>query len=84
MRYLAGSALAPDGRYDTATVTIREWLGKLRRQRDAGAMRRAEAQAVETPEERAVSSGDLAGNVADEQAARIAGQTPSEADRLGG
>jgi hypothetical protein len=46
-------------------------------------MGRAEAMANETHEERAVASADIAGVAADELAARIAGQTPSEADRLG-
>jgi hypothetical protein len=66
-----------------ATVSIREWLAKFRQQRDAAAMGQAKAMANETHEERAVASGDIAGVAADEQAARIAGQTPSEADRLG-
>ena len=46
-------------------------------------MGRAEETANETDAERASASGDRAGVAADEQAARIAGQTPSEANRLG-
>jgi len=46
-------------------------------------MGRAEETANETDAERASASGDRLGVAADEQAARIAGQTPSEANRLG-
>jgi hypothetical protein len=62
---------------------VREWFAKFRQQRDAAATARAEVMANETPEERAVTSGDIAGMAVDERAARIAGQTPSEADRVG-
>jgi hypothetical protein len=64
-------------------MSIRGWLAKFRLRRDAAAMEQMEAMATETREERAVASGDIAGVAADEQAARIAGQTPSGADRLG-
>jgi hypothetical protein len=64
-------------------MSIREWFATFRQRRDAAAVARAEVMANETPEERAVSSGDIAGMAADERAARIAGQTPSEADRVG-
>ncbi len=47
-------------------------------------MERAEAMAVETPEERAISSGDIEGMVADEEAARLAGEASTrDTDRLG-
>ena len=66
-----------------ALVSIREWIASFRRRRDAAAMQRAEERDTETPEERAVTSGNIDGLAADEQAARIAGQTPADADRLG-
>ena len=66
-----------------ATVSRWAWLAKLRKRTNSAAMGRAEATANETDAERASASGDRAGVAADEQAARIAGQTPSEADRLG-
>ena len=68
---------------DIATVRIREWLAKFHQRRNAAAIERADGAASETHDERAVASGDIAGAAADQQAARIAGQTPSEAERLG-
>jgi hypothetical protein len=66
-----------------ATVSRWDWLAKLRKRRNAAAIGRAEAIANETDAERATASIDITGVAADEQAARMAGQTPSEADRLG-
>ena len=68
---------------DIATMKIGEWLAKFRQRRDAAAIGRAEATAKQTDAERATASVDRAGVAADGQAARIAGQTPSEAERLG-
>ena len=45
-------------------------------------MERAAAVAGRRRAERAASLGDLHGVAADQQAARIAGQTPAEAERL--
>ena len=67
----------------SATAKIRDWLVKFRQQRDVAAESQAEAMVSETQEERAASFDDLAAVAADQQAARIAGQTPPEADRLG-
>jgi hypothetical protein len=67
----------------SATAKIRDWFVKFRQQRDVAAEGQAEAMISETQEERAASSDDLAAVAADQQAARIAGQTPTEADRLG-
>jgi hypothetical protein len=64
-------------------MTLREWVAKLGRRGDAAAVERAEAMANETPEERAVTSGDPLAAAADEQAIRISGQTPAEANRVG-
>ena len=66
-----------------ATVSRWAWLAKLRKRTSSAAMAQAEATAKETDAERASASTDRAGVAADGQAARIAGQTPSEADRLG-
>jgi hypothetical protein len=66
-----------------ATVGRWDWLAKLLKRGNAAAVGRAEATTYETDAERAVASMDKAGVAADQQAARIAGQTPSEADRLG-
>jgi hypothetical protein len=65
-------------------VGLRDLLRGWRRREDAAALERAEAMAVETPEERAESSGDIEGMVADEEAARAAGEPSIEdAERLG-
>jgi hypothetical protein len=62
----------------------REWLTRFRRSRDAAAVKKAEALQVETPEERAASSGDVPGRAADERTARLAGEASIEdAERLG-
>jgi hypothetical protein len=63
---------------------IRAWLKGLRKREDAAAIERAEAMAVETPEEREESSGDIEGMVADQGAARLAGEASTrDTDRLG-
>jgi hypothetical protein len=64
-------------------MTIREWIAKFGRRGDAAAVERAKAMTNETPEEQAVTSGDPIAAAADEQAARISGQTPAEANRIG-
>ena len=64
-------------------MNIKELLARFRKSRDAAAMHRAEAEAVETPEERRYTSGDLEGLQADERAAELTGDTPSESERLG-
>jgi hypothetical protein len=74
---------AVPGGASMATVTIREWVAKFRQRGDAAAVERAKATANETPEEQAVTSGDPTAAAADEQAARISGQTPAEANRGG-
>jgi hypothetical protein len=68
---------------DRSALGIREWLGAWRRRRDAAATERAAAVAGGSRAERVASPGDLTGVAADQQAARIAGQTPAEAERLG-
>jgi hypothetical protein len=63
---------------------IRYWWAKLRKREDDAALERAEKMAVETPEERAISSGDIEGMGADERTARLAGEaTIDDAERLG-
>jgi len=64
-------------------MSIWSWLTRLRKARDAAALRRAEAEAVETPEEREISSGDIEAIQADERVAELTGDTPSESERLG-
>ncbi len=64
-------------------MSILEWFKKFRQKQDATAMTRADAIAIQTPDERKISSGDIEAAAADARAARVAGLTPSEADRLG-
>lgn len=64
-------------------MNILEWIRKLRQKQDSAAVSRAESMATETPEEQRITSGDIEAEAADVRAARVAGQTPSEADRLG-
>jgi hypothetical protein len=56
---------------------------RFRRARDAAALKRAETAAVETPREREVSSGDIEAIQADEQIAKLTGDTRSETEKLG-
>ncbi len=63
---------------------IRSWWASLRRHEDEAALNRAEKMALETPEERHVSSGDIEGMAVDERTARLAGEaTIEDAERLG-
>jgi len=63
---------------------LRSWWAKLRKREDDAAIERAEEMAKETPEERAISSGDIEGMAADERVARLAGEaTIEDAERLG-
>lgn len=61
---------------------LRTWLQGLRKHRDEAALERAEAEQLETPEERRISEGDIEGIQADEQAALGWGETPEGANRL--
>jgi hypothetical protein len=63
---------------------VRSWWKRLRKHEDEEALRRAEARGVETPQERAASSGDIEGMVADKQAARATHEaTMDDVNRLG-
>ncbi len=64
-------------------MSIWTWFSRFRKARDAAALRRAEAQAVETPQEREISSGDIEAIQADERVAELTGETPTETERLG-
>jgi hypothetical protein len=65
-------------------MAIRAWLKGLRKREDAAAMERAKVRDIETPEERAMSSGDIEGIVADEEAARLTGEASTrDTNRLG-
>jgi predicted transcriptional regulator len=64
-------------------VGIRAWFDRLRRREDAGALERAEELAEEPAEERARHSTDVEGLAADERAGRLAGETPTDVERLG-
>jgi hypothetical protein len=65
-------------------MRVREWLARFRRSRDAAALKEAESRKVETPEERAASSGDIAGKAADDRTARLVGEASiEETERLG-
>jgi hypothetical protein len=64
-------------------MSIWNWFMRLRKARDDAAMRRAEAEAVETPEERTVTSGDIDAIRADERAAELTRDTPAESEHLG-
>jgi hypothetical protein len=65
-------------------MNIRSWFEKRRQRADADALKRAEEEAVESPEERAHSAGDRWGEAADGRGARRIGETPKDVDRLGG
>lgn len=65
-------------------MRIFDWFRKRRQREDAEALERTEAMAVETPEERAVSAGDIEGMRADEDVTRLAGEASMrDAERLG-
>jgi hypothetical protein len=66
-----------------ATMSIRDWFATFRKRRDAAAVERVEAATTtETPEEQANASADRTGAAADGVAARIAGQTPADVNRV--
>jgi hypothetical protein len=62
---------------------IRAWLDKIRGREDAEALARAEDLAEEPGEERLMPSSDVVDLAADEQAGRLAGETPKDVERLG-
>ncbi|HEY2940556.1 MAG TPA: hypothetical protein VGJ27_12155 [Gaiellaceae bacterium] len=62
---------------------VRTWLDKIRGREDAEALDRAEDLAEETREERLERSPDVLDLAADEQAGRLAGETPEDVERLG-
>jgi hypothetical protein len=65
-------------------MSIRSWWANFRSHEDEAALERAEKMALETPEERHVSSGEIEGLAVDEQTARLAGEaTIEDAERLG-
>jgi hypothetical protein len=65
-------------------MSIREWWENRRKRADAAALKRAEEEMVETPDERAHSEGDRYGEAADERVARRAGLgSIKDVDRLG-
>lgn len=57
---------------------LREWIAGLRHREDAAAVRRAEAMSTETDAERAVSSGDIEGMAASEEALERGGAMPAD------
>ena len=65
-------------------MRILAWLRKLRQREDAAALKREQELRIETPAERAISSGDMEGMQADFRAAREEHEASIEdADRLG-
>ena len=63
-------------------MSIWSWFTRFRKGRDAAALSRAEAEADKTPEERKYTSGDMEAIQADERAAELTGDTPSDTERL--
>ena len=63
---------------DWTVMKIREWLRTLRPKLDAEPIVQEDVRTREI-----TSPDDILGAAADAQAARLAGQTPTEADRLG-
>ena len=63
-------------------MSLLGWLRGLRKREDGAALRRAEDEELESPEERRISEGDFEGMQADEQAALRFGETPEESERL--
>ena len=63
---------------------LRDWWKRRRAREDEAATERAEEVSVETPEERAISSGDIEGIAADNEAAERLGRgsTIDEEERL--
>ena len=59
------------------------WITKLRQGKDVGDLSRAEAEAVETPHEREISSGDIEAMQADSKVTELTGGTRSDWERLG-
>jgi hypothetical protein len=64
-------------------MVMREWFARFRRRGEAATVAPLDEAARGTPAERVVTTVDVRAGAADAVAARIAGQTPSEADRLG-
>ena len=64
-------------------MNIWSWFTRFRKAGDTAALRRAEVEAVKTPEEREISSGGIEAIQADERVAELTGDTPSESERLG-
>jgi len=64
-------------------MSIWNWLARLRKGRDEAARQRAEAGAVETPEERKYTSGDIEALQADESTAEHAGGSSFEGQHPG-
>lgn len=63
---------------------ILSWWQNFRKHEDEAALTRAEEMALETPEERHVTEGEIEGMAADERTARLAGEaTIKDAERLG-
>ena len=62
---------------------IRSWWERFRKREDEKELERDEELALETPEERRISSGDIEALQADERTARFAGETAEDAQRLG-
>ena len=63
-------------------MKIWSWLTGFRKARDDAAMKRAVAEAAETPDERRYTSGDIESIQADEFAHELTLDTPSEGERL--
>ena len=63
---------------------IRSWWASFRSHEDEASLKRAEKMALETPEERHVTEGDIEGMAVDERTARLVGEgTIEDAERLG-
>ena len=63
-------------------MSIRSWFGKRRQQADAEKLKLVEAEAVETPAERA-HEGDRMGHGADNMVSGRIGERPEDLNRLG-
>jgi hypothetical protein len=61
---------------------LREWWHRLSKHEDDAALERAEAEQLETPEERKLSEADVPELEADAKAGFVLRETPEEAERL--